>query len=186
MHYLQQLITMGTLLAAASAYTIPPQFFDGSPAALLRARAFTLDLNNSAPTAQELRSRMKATYREHGAVLLTNTGLSQLSQMRPFVQNILEQSMEHYTGGANPRDALEPFFFEVGAPSKAALHYHHEMAYVATSVDALAFSCSAALKGRESNGVRQGSTYLSDNVAATAQLIQTPFGQKLREKGLVY
>lgn len=71
--------------------------------------------------------------------------------------------------------------FDVGAPAAAHLHYHHEMAYIDESFEKLGFSCKA------SPGVENvGSTYLSDNVAATDAILKTKVGQKLMKHGVCY
>ena len=91
---------------------------------------------------------------------------------------VVEDEMR-YKGGANPRDNLTKSVYEVGAPLEAWLHYHHEMAYVGNSTRMLGFLAHQVVPGR-------GDTYVSDNVRATDAILETGFGQKLRELGLCY
>lgn len=128
---------------------------------------------------------MQETFDAHGAVLLTNTGLTELSQMQPFVELMLGAGML-YEGGANARETLDPYFLEVGAPATADLHYHHEMAYTGKSTRLLSFSARAALPGRAADGVARGASFLSDNVAATEELLQSDLGRQLKARGLTY
>eukprot|EP00811_Abedinium_folium_P032306 NODE_5362_length_1778_cov_16.537856.p1 GENE.NODE_5362_length_1778_cov_16.537856~~NODE_5362_length_1778_cov_16.537856.p1 ORF type:complete len:402 (-),score=97.71 NODE_5362_length_1778_cov_16.537856:572-1699(-) len=156
---------------------VPAQFWTGVPA--VPKDRYTIDCGGKVPPAEELRMPMRAIFEEIGAVLLTNTGLSDLQDMRPYLQNVMEETME-YSGGANQREQLEPFFYEVGAPERASLHYHHEMAYVGKSTKMLGFCCNAALGGL------RGATFLSDNMGMTNELLHMPLGKKLREKGICY
>jgi len=128
---------------------------------------------------------MRETFDAHGAVLLTNTGLTELSQMQPYVEAFIGAGAV-YEGGANPREQLDPYFLEVGAPAIADLHYHHEMAYTGKSTKMLAFSARAALSGKAADGVSRGASFLSDNVAATEELMQTELGHQLQQRGLLY
>ena len=121
---------------------------------------------------------MRATFREIGLVHLVNTGLTEHSDMRAFAKLVVDAEMS-YDGGANPRGALEPNVYEIGAPLSAWLHYHHEMAYVQASTKMVAFLCKRELPGR-------GATFVSDNVRATDALLATEFGQKLARLGVCY
>jgi hypothetical protein len=132
------------------------------------------DLNDDSALAQ----RMRQTFHETGLVHLTNTGTTDLGRMRLFAKHVIETEM-NYKGGANPRDALQPNVYEIGAPLRAWLHYHHEMAYVGRSTSMLGFLCKAAAPGK-------GATYVSDNIKATEALLDTEFGQKLKTHGLCY
>lgn len=53
--------------------------------------------------------------------------------MRPW-GILCMKTTRKYEGGANSRSEISPNVYEVGAPLDAYLHYHHEMAYVNTSV----------------------------------------------------
>ena len=126
----------------------------------------------------ELAQRMNTMFDDVGLVYLINTRLTDLQSMRRFAKLVITEEMI-YTGGANPRDNIEPNVYEVGAPLEAWLHYHHEMAYLARSTTLLGFLCSKSLPGR-------GHTFVSDNLQATDALLATPFGQKLKDLGLCY
>lgn len=126
----------------------------------------------------ELALRMRAAFHDVGLVHLVNTGLTEHADMRAFARLVVDAEMD-YRGGANPRDALEPNVYEIGAPLPAWLHYHHEMAYVGTSTSMVAFLCKRELPGR-------GATFVSDNLRATEAILETDFGRKLAELGVCY
>ncbi len=138
----------------------------------------------------DLAVRMRETYDRVGLVHLTNTGLTELVDMRAAAKLIIDTEM-NYDGGANPRDNIEPNVYEVGAPLSAWLHYHHEMAYVGRSTRVISFLAKDTLPLPEddptaSPGVSRGATFVSDSVGATDQLLSTEFGQKLKELGVCY
>ena len=139
--------------------------------------AYALD-DATVRSDSELGVRMNALFDEIGLVYLTNTGLSELADMRRVAKLVMPDEM-HYEAGANPRDKLEPNVYEVGAPLEAWLHYHHEMAYVGTSTTKLAFLARHGIGNR-------GPTFVSDNVRATDAILATDLGQKLKELGLCY
>ncbi|MGI9644459.1 MAG: TauD/TfdA family dioxygenase [Ilumatobacteraceae bacterium] len=161
---------------------IEPRWWTGTP--WLDADGFTIDCTDYAMDHHNLRessdlaTRMRETYDASGLVLLVNTGLTELADMRAFAQLVVDAEM-NYDGGANPRDRIEPNVYEVGAPLEAWLHYHHEMAYVGRSTRVVSFLCRDALPGR-------GSTFVSDSIAATEAILATEFGQKLKELGVCY
>lgn len=132
------------------------------------------DLSPDSPLAR----RMNQTFDEVGLVWLRNTGLTDLKTMRQFGKLVVKNEMR-YQGGANPRDNIEANVYEVGAPLTAWLHYHHEMAYISHSTRMLGFLGHKAVAGK-------GATYVSDNLQATDAILQTEFGQKLKELGLCY
>jgi hypothetical protein len=146
--------------------------------------SFTIDcsglrLDDAALTrGSELDERMNALFDKVGLVYLTNTGLINLADMRRAARLVMHTEMQ-YEAGANPRDTLEPNVYEVGAPLQAWLHYHHEMAYVGTSTKMLGFLARHAVSGK-------GQTFVSDNVRATDAILETEFGQKLKELGICY
>lgn len=139
--------------------------------------AYALD-DATLRAGNELGVHMNALFDEVGLVYLTNTGLSELADMRRVARLVMPDEM-HYEAGANPRDKLEPNVYEVGAPLEAWLHYHHEMAYVGTSTTKLAFLARHGIGDR-------GPTFVSDNVRATDAILATDLGQKLKELGLCY
>ena len=167
---------------AVEARAPEPRWWTGTPP--IDPAAFTIDCSGYAMDAgdqaanSELAIRMRAAFHDIGLVHLTNTRLTDLGDMRLFAKHVIESDMD-YKGGANPRDALQPNVYEIGAPLPAFLHYHHEMAYVGRSTSMLGFLCKAAVPGK-------GATFVSDNVKATEALLDTEFGQKLKQHGLCY
>ena len=161
---------------------IEPRWWTGKPP--LAIDAFTIDCANYSmdeamlTPGSELSDRMNTLFEDVGLVYLTNTGFSEFADMRRAAKLILGDEMR-YEAGANPRDHLEPNVYEVGAPLQAWLHYHHEMAYVGTSTTMLAFLAKYAIGDR-------GPTFVSDNLRATDAILETDFGQKLKQLGLCY
>ena len=157
---------------------IEPTWWNGTPA--IDPDRFTIDCGGrlGARPSRALAAEISETFDEVGLVHLRNTGLVDVEAMRQHARVVIDDQMR-YDGGSNPRDNLAKNVYEVGAPLSAWLHYHHEMAYIGTSTRRLAFLCHTALPGR-------GSTFVSDSVAATAYLLETRFGQKLRDLGICY
>ena len=161
---------------------IEPRWWTGEPA--LAPDAFTIDCSSyrmddaGLSPGSELALRMNELFDDVGLVYLTNTGLDDLQVMRRAARLVMEQEMR-YAGGANPRDSIEPNVYEVGAPLTAWLHYHHEMAYLGTSTKMLGFLARTA-------ATNKGQTFVSDNLRATDAILETEFGQKLRELGICY
>ncbi|MEM1289211.1 MAG: TauD/TfdA family dioxygenase [Pseudomonadota bacterium] len=159
-----------------------PRWWTGT--APIASSEFTIDARDYASSlanpsdASALARRMQETFERVGLVHVVNTGLTDLGRMRAIAKHVIRTDMD-YKGGANPRDALQPNVYEIGAPLPAWLHYHHEMAYVGHSTSMLGFLCKHAAPGK-------GATFVSDNVGATDALLATPFGQKLKEHGLCY
>ncbi len=159
-----------------------PRWWMGTPAT--PASAYQIDCSDYAMDdgdlagTSELAQRMRQTFHDVGLVHLTNTRLTDLGAMRGFAKHVIRDEM-NYKGGANPRDALQPNVYEIGAPLPAWLHYHHEMAYVGRSTTMLGFLCKAATPGK-------GATFVSDNIRATEALLDTDFGQRLKKHGLCY
>ena len=99
-------------------------------------------------------------FKEHGVVHLRNTNLTNdLGSMRSWALNVMGGEY-NYTGGANYRGTIEgeENVYDTGAPGEAHIHYHHEMAYMHSTVSSLGLFCGAALP-------EGGSTFLSDNIA---------------------
>ncbi|MFT5520738.1 MAG: hypothetical protein ACI9IA_001334 [Enterobacterales bacterium] len=161
---------------------IKPSWWTGSPA--VAASTYVIDCSNYAMNEEdfkpgsELDNRMNETFDRVGLVHLINTGMSDAQSMRKAAMLVVKKQSD-YKGGSNPRNALQPNIYEVGAPLPAWLHYHHEMAYVGSSTKMLAFLGRDILADR-------GWTFVSDNVKATDDILATDFGQKLKEKGLCY
>jgi len=98
--------------------------------------------------------------------------------MKTYANVVIKEQMK-YEGGANPREGIVTNVYEVGAPSDAWLHYHHEMAYNQHSMKNLAFCSVKAPWGK-------GDTYLSENMSVTEELLKTDLGRKLQDKGVCY
>jgi len=126
----------------------------------------------------ELKEQMEELYNDLGVVRLTNTGLTEMDHMRNYGQVIVKEQMK-YEGGANPRHGITTNVYEVGAPTDSWLHYHHEMAYNQHSMENLAFSSIKSPVGK-------GDTYLSENLMVTDWLLETDFGKKLKDLGVIY
>lgn len=172
----------------AEKYTTPladiiePQWWTGTPA--IPAERYTIDCSDyrmddsDLEVGGELDQRMNQLFKDVGLVHLVNTGLTDMQYMHKAAMLVIKNQIE-YKGGSNPRSALEPNVYEVGAPLPAWLHYHHEMAYIGSSTKMLGFLCHHALEDR-------GYTFMSDNVKATDDILATDFGQKLKRLGLCY
>jgi len=135
----------------------------------------SIDMHMANPDLEE---QIRDTFDEVGAVHLINTGMTEHQAMRRWASVIIENQIK-YAGGANPRKAIEPNVYDVGAPVNAWLHYHHEMAYVSKSPRFISLWCKYTLPDR-------GWTYLSDNIIATDKLLSTEFGQKLKDLNICY
>ncbi len=161
---------------------IEPRWWTGRPhldasTYVIDAAEFGTDATDPTPNT-DLAAAMRATYHDVGLVHVVNTGLTEHADMRALAKLVVDDEMA-YRAGANPRDALEPNVYEIGAPLQAWLHYHHEMAYVSKSTTLVSFLCKRELPGR-------GATFVSDNLRATDALLETDFGRKLRDLGVCY
>merc|ERR1711939_872830 len=95
---------------------IVPQYWTGSMPSTVNPESFMIDCGGVAPELDEaFKARMKKAYAENQLVLLKNTGISDLSKLKEYIQVCLEDDMK-YEGGANAREGLEPYFYETGAP----------------------------------------------------------------------
>ncbi len=156
---------------------IRPRWWTGTPA--IDPSAYVVDAGGRVSAGDpDLAARLRATFHDVGLVHVVNTGLTDHADMRAVAKLVLDTEMD-YRGGANPRVALEPNVYEVGAPLTAALHYHHEMAYVGASTEMVAFLAKQTVPGR-------GATFVSDNVRATEAILETGFGRRLAELGVSY
>ena len=123
---------------------------------------------------KEIIDLMKMNYAKTGLVLLTNTGTKDLTVMKKWAENILNDGASYYRGGANSREQIGAAVYDTGAPSCAHLHYHHEQAYVMNSVKNLAFLCDQATENK-------GWMWVSNNDVATRELMKLELGHKLKE-----
>jgi len=131
--------------------------------------------------AADLSGLMNETFNRVGLVLLRNTDLTDMRQLRQLATLVMKQE-QLYEGGSNNRDPLDKDtrgVYNVGAPSSAWLHYHHEMTYIESSVDMLGFLCRKAPKG---DRALAGATFVSESIGVTDFLLQTDFGKRLRDK----
>ncbi|CAD7940231.1 unnamed protein product [Amoebophrya sp. A120] len=129
---------------------------------------------------QLLQQHMAEIFQNVGAVQLVKTGLHEFEKMQAIVSLLFPEKTD-YEGGANLRVEIEPNVYDTGAPKEADLQYHHEMAYIDASVKWLAFGALHA-----TNNPLKGATYISENIGATERILETSFGQKLKDKGCCY
>lgn len=163
---------------AVEPYTVIRPMFPDTDA--VDRSLFTIDCNqvDMKQLNPDVVNLMKQTYHDQGIVYLCNTNLTQLGDMQNWAKVLVGQADVEYTGGANPRKALEKNVYDVGAPLSAWLHYHHEMAYVGRSVKSISLFCKHTCDN--------GGTFASDNLQTTDALLATEFGQKLKDKNICY
>lgn len=137
-------------------------------------------INYDHPQATKMIDEMTKMFTDVGAVHCINTGLTSMEEMEKLSKVISGEGM-WYEGGANLRGFLEKNVYDTGAPRQANIHYHSEMAYVHDSTKWIAFLCEHAPKDP-----LKGATFLSDKRGATDEVMSTPFGEKLKEKGMCY
>eukprot|EP00397_Hematodinium_sp_SG-2012_P027225 GEMP01028592.1.p1 GENE.GEMP01028592.1~~GEMP01028592.1.p1 ORF type:complete len:353 (+),score=88.07 GEMP01028592.1:175-1233(+) len=158
-----------------------PRFWTGKNA--IDSNVYTIDcagMDLTRDVSPALQQQITDLFDAHGLVYLVNTGFDESSfNSACKIMDVVINERVVYKAGANPRTAISPDFYDVGAPLAANLHYHHEMVYVRTSPSKLGFVSKAAVQGK-------GETYVSDNLRATEAILATPLGQKLREKGICY
>lgn len=120
----------------------------------------------------------KNIFNKYGLLHITNTGMTNLKDMKSIVDLFIEESM-NYDGGANNRNYITKNVYDVGAPIESEIMFHHEMAYVNRTPSKLSF----CVEKMPSN---KGWTYVSDQIALTKELMKTSFGKKLFDKGVCY
>ncbi|WP_420450505.1 TauD/TfdA family dioxygenase [Ilumatobacter sp.] len=169
---------------------VEPRWWTGT--APIDAGEFTIDCGgrlgpDDLSGGGDLAARVRETFDRVGLVHLTDTGLSELVDMRAVAKLVIDAEMS-YEGGANPRSDIAPNVYEIGAPLSAWLHYHHEMAYVGRSTRVISFLAKDVLApaGPGDDGVSRGATFVSDSVGATEELLTTELGRKLRDLGVCY
>lgn len=171
---------------------VEPRWWNGTSP--VDAQRFTVDGNDHDMTDlshdSELGVAVRDTFDRVGLVHVTNTGLTELADMRQVAKLVIDAEMS-YEGGANPRGHIEPNVYEIGAPLSAWLHYHHEMAYVGRSTRVISFLAKDVLPQPQddpaaSPGASRGATFVSDSIAATDKLLSTDFGRKLKDLGVCY
>jgi hypothetical protein len=164
---------------------IVPKFWTGFPA--LQEPQYAIDcsqfqvktdvLNSKSEFCKKVRKR----FDDVGLVHLKNTGLDDDLPTMQLCAQIPMDGVTYYEGGANSRNQIIGNVFDTGAPSGSWLQYHHEMAYIKKSVKMLGF---CAMQVCHTRG--KGAIFVSDNIAVTRAILRTPFGQKLKEKGICY
>jgi len=169
---------------------IKPKMWTGeSP---LDVNSFTIDVTNEhmmdGPAGNPaLAKKMAQVFEEIGVVLLRGQEklADHLDVMRDWAMPLVGD-LSKYEGGANSRKGKAvASVYEVGAPTQANLHFHHEMAYIGDTVKALAFCATDVLEPRPNDPLR-GASYISCNRGATDDVLKTEFGQKLKAKGITY
>jgi len=133
-----------------------------------------------------LAKRMMEKYDKTGLVLLRGNRQvgDHLDVMKSWA-NLVFPSLSKYEGGANQRYG-KPVdnVYEVGAPKEAWLHYHHEMAYVNESLKNIGFCAERAIE--DPQDPLRGATFVSEQIGCTKTLLDTSFGQDLKDKGICY
>ena len=153
-----------------------------------------------------LAAKMLKQFEDVGLVLMR--GQPNLADRLDIMREWAKVCMPHlvkYEGGANTRHGKIENVYEVGAPTvsnfkiylswikphfyafikNAFLHYHHEMAYINDTIKCLGFCATDVLQPKPDDPLR-GASYVSCNIRATDDVLKTPFGQKLKEKGVTY
>jgi len=168
---------------------IVPMMWTGTPA--IEPELFTIDVTHEkmmdGPNGNpSLARKMQKKFDDVGLVLLRGQESlgDHLDVMREWAR-VCIPNLAKYEGGANSRLGKIENVYEVGAPSDAWLHYHHEMAYVKESVKALGFCATDVLEPTPEDPLR-GASFVSCNMGATKDVLDTEFGQKLKEKGICY
>jgi len=169
---------------------IIPQFWRGKDN-ILDQQSYLIDTTNEnmidGPTKNPaLARKMMETFDKTGLVLLRGNRKmgDHLDVMRDWA-NLCFPNVSKYEGGANQRHGTKvDNVYEVGAPNEAWLHYHHEMAYVNDSVKAIGFLAHEAVE--DPNEPLRGSTFVSEQIGCTETVLDTEFGQKLKDKGICY
>ena len=176
---------------APLADVVEPAWWSGT--APIDPARYTVDCSDLAMDASDLEHdsdlgrRVRDVFDDVGLVHLTNTGLTELVDMRAAAKLVIDAEMS-YDGGANPRGNIEANVYEIGAPLSAWLHYHHEMAYVGRSTRVISFLAKDVLPmpGPLDDRVSRGATFVSDSIAATDRLMSTDLGRKLKDLGVCY
>lgn len=113
-----------------------------------------------------------------GAVILDNTGIEQVSDLRRICAPFGE--MMDYLGGTNDRADKGNGVLNVGTePPHANVSAHNEMSYSNIYPEIFVIGCKSA-------PAIGGQTVIADNHLITQALLKTPFGEKLRVLGVRY
>jgi hypothetical protein len=83
---------------------------------------------------------MRDTFDSVGLVYLKNTGLTEYSDMKAFVDVVVPPETQMvYEGGANLRRYIDKNVYDTGIDGSIGVHYHHEMAYIQNTTRTIAF-----------------------------------------------
>ena len=127
----------------------------------------------------ELRGLVTETLRNHGAVLMKNTGMVEMAEMKDWADLIGSTAME-YTAGTNSRSKLGGGVLTVGTePPFVDVAAHNEMSYSKEYCGRIMFGCLAIPS-------RGGATVIADNRAVTESMLATPTGQRILREGITY
>jgi hypothetical protein len=104
-------MTAAENLATTLPDIVEPKWWTGASAT--PTEHYTIDCSSYAMDADDLRKgseldlRMNQLFGQVGLVHLVNTGMSDIQLMRQAAMLVIKDQIE-YTGGANPRSALQP------------------------------------------------------------------------------
>ena len=127
----------------------------------------------------DLEQGVRNQFFEKGLVILTNTTLKKISDIKKWGAIVIE-NFEDYQGGAFSRKKLSDVVYDTGTePINLYSHPHNEMAYLPRFPRCVLLGCTAMPK-------KGGETLVSDNIAVTREILKTELGQKLKEKGVTY
>jgi len=169
---------------------IIPQFWRGKDN-ILDQQKYLIDTTNEnmmdGPKKNpQLARKMMDTFEKTGLVLMRGNREvgDHLDVMRDWA-NLCFPNVSKYEGGANQRHGTHVAnVYEVGAPNAAWLHFHHEMAYVNESVESIGFCAYEAIE--DPKEPLRGATFVSEQFGCTRDVLNTEFGQKLKDKGICY
>nr|VFJ67607.1 MAG: Taurine catabolism dioxygenase TauD, TfdA family [Candidatus Kentron sp. FM]VFJ67794.1 MAG: Taurine catabolism dioxygenase TauD, TfdA family [Candidatus Kentron sp. FM]VFK16769.1 MAG: Taurine catabolism dioxygenase TauD, TfdA family [Candidatus Kentron sp. FM] len=127
-----------------------------------------------------LEKEIRRRFSEHGAVLLTDTGLDDPAGLHRWGNIVIEEPMP-YEGGAGPRPQLAKGIYDVVAdePHHAYIYPHNEMSYLSKFPRCIVFGC-------ETIPARGGETFLFDNRGVTHEILQSEIGRRLEKDGVRY
>ena len=142
-----------------------------------RLEALTIDgrlYTDRETLMQHLQDRLE----RDGAVLIEDSGITKVSEIRAFVSGLGEPMS--YIGGTNNRGNQGGGVLNVGTePPHANISAHNEMSYSNRYPEIFVIGCEQGLS-------RGGQTVIADNLAVTDDLLLSPLGHKLWSKGLKY
>jgi len=147
------------------------------------------ELNRNCQDAENLREEMNHLFQTRGFFVVKNTGLTQMDPTgacQGLVTDLITEDVSRYSGGSNFRGHLAENVYDTGAPLTANLQYHHEMAYVADSIQYITFMGIKVPKDIPGEPFSRSATFISENVGATNDILDCALGQKMKEKGLCY